>query len=409
MLLFHGADPARQGVETDEAFGMALVVHFVGTEGGEVFGVEAVRRLLLHRGDLTLVHLQHHFTVELLGDGVGGGDNGLAQRGEPATVIHQVGELGAEFFPPGAGRSVQYQLFHGAQCGNHHGTTRGLVAATGLHAHHPVLGDVDPAHAVLAGTLVQGGQDLVRAERLVVNGDHFALGHGQLDVFRLVRGILCRDGPLPDGFGRLVPGALQLATLGGDVPGVGVAAVDLLQGRLAGDVAGFQIGQQIFPGTHVPQPPRGDHFQLGSQGSYRPFEPHLVVALAGATVGDGISPFRQGSLDHRLGDHRTGHGGTQQVGAFIDGAGLQGRVDVLFDELFPQILDDALDRAGGDGLLLDPFQIVTLLAHVGDEGDDFSVIVLLQPGNDGRGIQSARVSQYDLVDSAHLLLSVMIR
>ncbi len=43
MLFLHGADPAGQGVETDKAFGMALVIHFVGAEGGEVFGVEAVR------------------------------------------------------------------------------------------------------------------------------------------------------------------------------------------------------------------------------------------------------------------------------------------------------------------------------------------------------------------------------
>jgi hypothetical protein len=30
MLLLHGADPAGQGVETDKAFGMALVIHFIG-------------------------------------------------------------------------------------------------------------------------------------------------------------------------------------------------------------------------------------------------------------------------------------------------------------------------------------------------------------------------------------------
>ena len=313
-----------------------------------------------------------------------------------------MGELGTQLFPPGAGRAIQYQLFHGAQRGDHHGTARGFVATTGLHPYHAVFGDVDAAHAVLAGTLVQGHQDLVRAQRLVVNGHHFTLRHGQLDVLRLIRCLLGRYSPLPDRFGRLVPGALQLATFGGDVPGVGIAAVDLLQGRLAGDAAGLQIGEQIFPGAHVPDPPRGDHFQLGRQCGDRPFETHLIVTLAGTAVGDGVSPFRQCCLYHRLGDDRAGHGGAQQIGAFIDGAGLQGWVDVLFDELFAQVLDDALGGARGDGLLLDPFQIVTLLTDVGDEGNDFGVIVLFQPGNDGRGIQSTRVSQYDLVDSAHV-------
>jgi len=36
-------------------------------------------------------------------------------------------------------------------------------------------------------------------------------------------------------------------------------------------------------------------------------EADLVVALAGAAVGDGVGPFFVGDLDQELGDHRARH------------------------------------------------------------------------------------------------------
>ena len=51
-----------------------------------------------------------------------------------------------------------------------------------------------------------------------------------------------------------------------------------------------------------------------------------------------------------------------------------------------------------DGLFLQPFQLIPL-PNVSGNGDDLGVVViLLQPGNDDRGIQAAGIGQYDLFD-----------
>ena len=183
------------------------------------------------------------------------------------------------------------------------------------------------------------------------------------------------------------------------MPGVGITAVDLGDGGLAGDVALGEVVEQLFTGTHGPDTPRGDHLQLRSQRGNRTFKTHLIVTLTGATVSDGIGAFSHGRFHHRLGDNRTGHGGTQQVGAFVDGASLQGRIDVILDELFLQILDDALGGTRGQRLLFNPFQIVSTLTHIGNKADHFAVIVLFEPWHDGRGIQTAGIGQNDLVDA----------
>ncbi|MCT9872545.1 hypothetical protein N7568_24555, partial [Paenarthrobacter aurescens] len=57
--------------------------------------------------------------------------------------------------------------------------------------------------------------------------------------------------------------------------------------------------------------------------------------------------------------------------------------------------------------LLYAFQIGRILTNVGHERHHFTTtVVLFQPGNDGRGIQTARVSQNDLFDvlRAHVVI-----
>ena len=58
----------------------------------------------------------------------------------------------------------------------------------------------------------------------------------------------------------------------------------------------------------------------------------------------------------------------------------------MLEELFLQIDDVAGARTGLLCLLLDPFEFVITLADVTDVGDDFAVIVLDEPRNDGGGV-----------------------
>ena len=42
------------------------------------------------------------------------------------------------------------------------------------------------------------------------------------------------------------------------------------------------------------------------------------------------------------------------------------------------------------------------LADIGAAGNDFAAIVmLLEPGNDNGGVQTARISEYDFLDLSH--------
>jgi hypothetical protein len=73
-------------------------------------------------------------------------------------------------------------------------------------------------------------------------------------------------------------------------------------------------------------------------------EAHLVVALAGRAMGDGIGPGLARDLDLALGDERPGDGGAQEIAALIEGIGAEHGEDEVADEFLAQILDiDLLD------------------------------------------------------------------
>ena len=50
---------------------------------------------------------------------------------------------------------------------------------------------------------------------------------------------------------------------------------------------------------HAPAPHRRDHLEVGGQRPGRHLEAHLVVALAGAAVGDGVGAVRRGPRSTR--------------------------------------------------------------------------------------------------------------
>ena len=157
------------------------------------------------------------------------------------------------------------------------------------------------------------------------------------------------------------------------------------------------VGDLFLTRLDVPLPPRGDDGHIGREVLDRQLEPDLIVALAGAAVGDGVGALFLGDLDEALGDARPRVARAEQV-LLVRGAGLHGRDDVIVNVLVRQVEHVELRRAGLDGLL---FQTVELagLADVAGHGDDFAVIVVfLQPGDDDGRIQTAGVSKDDFFD-----------
>ena len=182
------------------------------------------------------------------------------------------------------------------------------------------------------------------------------------------------------------------------VPEVLVLGIVGFAADFEGDVVLFGIVDFLLTALDAPFAPRGDDGQLRREGLDGQFEAHLVVALAGAAMADGVRALLFGDLHDALGDDGPREAGAQQVFTLIYSARLHGGIDVVGDEFLFQVLDVELARAGFEGLFLQPLQL-RALAHVAGDGDDLAVvIVLLEPGDDDGGVQPAGICEHNFLN-----------
>ena len=114
-------------------------------------------------------------------------------------------------------------------------------------------------------------------------------------------------------------------------------------------------------------------------------------------MANSVGTLGQGDLGQLLADNGTGKGGAQQIG-FVLGIHLHRGDDDLLHHLVHQVGYDQLAGTGGQRLGLQTLQLIGL-THVAGHGNDLRIVViLLQPGDDDGSIQTAGVSQYDLLD-----------
>ena len=107
-----------------------------------------------------------------------------------------------------------------------------------------------------------------------------------------------------------------------------------------------------------------------------------------------------GDLHQALGDDGTGKGGAQQI-VLVLGTHHHRGDDHVVHHLVGQVLNVQLGGTGLDGLLLQTVQLAAL-AHVGGDGDDLGVIiVLLQPGDDDGSIQTAGIGEHYFFHFSH--------
>ena len=85
----------------------------------------------------------------------------------------------------------------------------------------------------------------------------------------------------------------------------------------------------------------------------RDIEADLVVALAGAAVGDGVGALALGDLDQELRDERPGEGRGQRVGALVQGVGLEVRPHEVGHEPLAGVDHVGARGAGGHRPILD--------------------------------------------------------
>ena len=151
---------------------------------------------------------------------------------------------------------------------------------------------------------------------------------------------------------------------------------------------------QLLAALEGPLAPRRNDLDGRLQRIVAELEAHLVVALAGGAMADGVGTGLPGDLDLLLGDQRTGDRGSEQIDALVDGVGAEHREHVVPDELLAQVFNENILLLDAQQLGLAPggFQFLAL-TEIGSEGHDLAAVGLLQPFQDDRRVQSARVGE----------------
>ena len=106
-----------------------------------------------------------------------------------------------------------------------------------------------------------------------------------------------------------------------------------------------------------------------------------------------ISADPLGDLHLPARNQRARDGRAEEVLATVNRPGAQHRENEVLDEFVAQVLDVTLVGARRDGLGLHPIELLAL-ANVGGNADDpGSRVMLLEPGNNDRGIETPRIGE----------------
>ncbi len=182
---------------------------------------------------------------------------------------------------------------------------------------------------------------------------------------------------------------------------VGVDGERRLAALVLGDRDLVLLGEreQRLARAEVPFAPGRDHGDVGLERVVGELEAHLVVALAGRAVRDRVGADLLGDLDLLLGDQRPRDRGAEQILALIERVGPEHREDVVAHELLAQVLDEDVLRLDAEQQRLVARGLELLaLAEIGGEGDDLAAIGGLQPFQDDRGVEPARIGEHDFLD-----------
>ena len=152
----------------------------------------------------------------------------------------------------------------------------------------------------------------------------------------------------------------------------------------------------------VPLAPRRDDLDAGLERVIGELEAHLVVALAGGAVTDGVGADLARDLDLLLGDQRPRDRGAEQILPLVDARwrGTSGTRKSRTNssrrssmKMFSGLMPSAQRLlARGPELLA--------LAEVGGEGHHLAAIGGLQPLQDDRGVEPAGIGEHDLLDGS---------
>jgi hypothetical protein len=158
----------------------------------------------------------------------------------------------------------------------------------------------------------------------------------------------------------------------------------------------------LLVAAHRPRAHGRDHLQLGRERGDRALDAHLVVALAGAAVGDRVAARLARVLDGQLGDQRAPERGEQRIAVAVVGVGLDRREHVLLRELLAGVDHVAVERAQLERLAAHHLVVLAGLAEVDRERDDLGLVLVLDPLEHHARVQAAAVEQQHPADLSGL-------
>ena len=337
----------------------------------------------------TLVQPQPHRAAHIALSAVHIGVQVAAVGSVPEAVIDQLGVfLGDPFLETGllAGKGHSFQGAVGVV--QQHGGRR-FVHLAAFDAHQPVLDMVNAAHAVGAGQPVEVTNQVNAGHPFPVHGYGDAFLKAQFQIGGFVRGGGGIDRPFVGVLRRFRPGIFQFAGLGAASPQVFVGAVFAVGGR-DGQATLAGVFHFVLP-VHSPLADGGNQGHARRQGRDAHLNTHLVVALAGAAVGDRVGVVLPGHFGQAAGDERTPQRCRQRILPFIDGAGAQGRPEEFADQRGASVHGNGVGSAHGISPLADGFQIYH--PQVYGAGDDIGVVILPQPRHGYGGVKAAGVGE----------------
>ena len=247
-----------------------------------------------------------------------------------------------------------------------------------------------------AAKTIQLRQHCARRQRLAIKSYRVTALVDQLDFQRLIRRVFRRNRPTPhalvSGLGRV----LQTAPLVGDVQQIGVHGVRRLATALIvhGNLVLLAKIHQRLAGIKIPLAPGRDHLNIGVQRIGPKLKAHLIVTLAGRTVGHRRRAGFAGNLYHALGDERPGDTRAQQILALVHRVSAEHGINIIGDKVLSEIFDVDLLHAHGLGLLPGRLHLFTL-TNVSSKGHHLGVIGFLQPAANRGSVQPTRVGEDD--------------
>ncbi|MEA2123178.1 MAG: hypothetical protein JMHAAFGB_01333 [Dehalococcoides mccartyi] len=145
---------------------------------------------------------------------------------------------------------------------------------------------------------------------------------------------------------------------------------------------------------HAPLAGGGNNLQMGGKGVYAHIKTYLVIAFAGAAVGNGGSPFFQGYIYHNLGNQGAGKGGCQRIDTLVHSIGLDSLPDIILGKFLAYVPYVGLFSPYLQGLFFYQGKVF-LITHVYGNGNNVHAVFFLKPFDGCRCIQPAGICQYN--------------